>query len=136
MYETFDHTADLGLRAVSPDLDTLFAEMAAALFSAIVEDIRTVEPRQRVDITLPGAELAYLLFDWLKELLYRFDAEHLLFGRFEVRVAEDGLSGSAWGEPLDPARHQLSHEVKAITYHGLKVEQTADGWLAEVIVDI
>jgi len=26
--------------------------------------------------------------------------------------------------------------VKAITYHGLKVEQTSDGWLAEVILDI
>ena len=33
-------------------------------------------------------------------------------------------------------RHQLDVEVKAITYHGLKVEQHGDGWLAEVIVDI
>ena len=31
----------------------------------------------------------------------------------------------------------MDHEVKAITYHGLKVEQTgANAWLAEVIVDI
>ena len=45
---------------------------------------------------------------------------------------DGGLSGTAWGEPLDPARHALDHEVKAITYHGLRVEQTADGWLAEV----
>jgi len=30
----------------------------------------------------------------------------------------------------------LDHEIKAITYHALKVEQTADGWLAELIVDI
>ncbi len=47
-----------------------------------------------------------------------------------------GLEAAAWGEPMDPSRHELNHEVKAITYHGLKVEQTADGWLAEVIVDI
>jgi SHS2 domain-containing protein len=60
-----------------------------------------------------------------------------VFGRFEVRVRDDGLSGTAWGEPLDPARHVLLHEVKAITYHELKVEPTPDsGWLAEVIVDI
>jgi SHS2 domain-containing protein len=59
-----------------------------------------------------------------------------VFGKFEVRIGENGLDGTAWGEPLDPARHDLSHEVKAITYHGLKVEQTPDGWLAEVIVDI
>lgn len=136
MYETFEHTADLGLHARAPDLDTLFAETAAALFSILVEDPAAVEPRQRVDIQVSGDEREYLLFDWLKELLYRSNAEHLLFRRFEVRVSDAGLAGAAWGEPFDPARHMLSHEVKAITYHGLKVERTADGWLAEVIVDI
>ena len=56
--------------------------------------------------------------------------------RFEVSVGENGLKASAWGEPIDPARHVLSHEVKAITYHGLRVEREGDGWIAEVIVDI
>lgn len=40
------------------------------------------------------------------------------------------------GERSDPARHEMDHEVKAITYHGLRVEHTPDGWEAEVIVDI
>jgi SHS2 domain-containing protein len=136
MYEVFEHTADLGLRVRAADLDALFAEAAAALFSVIVDDPATIQPRQRVDVNLPADELSYLLFDWLRELLYRFDAEHLLFARFEVKVGADGLKASAWGEPLDRGRHTLAHEVKAITYHGLRVEQTADGWLAEVIVDI
>ena len=48
----------------------------------------------------------------------------------------DGLTARAWGEPLDRTRHDLQHEVKAITYHGLRVEPAPDGWLAEVIVDI
>src|SRR6516225_8992779 len=136
MYELFEHTADLGLRVRAPDLNALFADAAQALFSAIVEDLDTVRPEQRVDVELTGNDREYLLFDWLKELLYRFDAEHLLFTRFEVRVDDNGLHGSAWGEPLDRDRHELAHEVKAITYHGLRVEPTADGWLAEVIVDI
>jgi SHS2 domain-containing protein len=136
MYETFEHTADLGLRVRAPDIDTLFAEAGLALFSAIVEDVATVEPRQRCDIQLAGDEREFLLFDWLKELLYRFDAEHWLFCRFEVHVSDTGLIATAWGEPLDRARHELNHEVKAITYHGLRAEPTADGWLAEVIVDI
>ena len=136
MYETFDHTADLGLRIRAADLDTLFAEAAACLFSAIVEDPTSVRPLQRIDVRIDGADREYLLFDWLRELLYRFDSRHLLLSRFEARVGEAGLEGSAWGEPFDPARHALAHEVKAITYHGLKVERTADGWLAEVIVDI
>jgi SHS2 domain-containing protein len=136
MYETFEHTADLGLRVRAPDLDTLFTEAAACLFSAVIEDPTSVRPLQRIDLRIDGADREYLLFDWLRELLYRFDSQHLLFSRFEARVSDAGLEGSAGGEPFDPARHALAHEVKAITYHGLKVERTADGWLAEVIVDI
>jgi SHS2 domain-containing protein len=136
MHETFDHTADLGLRIRAAELDTLFAEAGQALFETIVEDLQTVRSDRRVDITLVGAEPDYLLFDLLKELLYHFDSEHLLFGRFEVHVSKEGLTGSAWGEPLDRSRHHLEHEVKAITYHGLRVEKSGDEWLAEVIVDI
>jgi SHS2 domain-containing protein len=136
MHEFFDHTADLGLRVRAADLDELFAEAARALFAAVVEDPASVRPLQTRTLELAGADREYLLFDWLKTLLYHFDAEHLLFARFEVRVREDGLTATARGEPLDRTRHELNHEVKAITYHGLRVEETADGYLAEVIVDI
>jgi SHS2 domain-containing protein len=136
MYEPFEHTADLGLRIRTADLDSLFAEAAQALFATIVDDLDSVQAKQQVDVRLPADELSYLLFDWLNELLYRWDTEHLLFTRFEVRLNEEGLIGTAWGDPVDRDRHTLGHEVKAITYHGLKVEWTADGWLAEMIVDI
>ncbi|OAI51168.1 hypothetical protein AYO44_17250 [Planctomycetaceae bacterium SCGC AG-212-F19] len=144
MHETFDHTADLGLRIRAPDLDTLFAEAAAALFSAVVDDLTAVRPVEKVEIRLQGEDRVYLLFDWLNELLYRYETEHLVFSKFEVHVqnapspgvATPGLVGFAWGEHLDSTRHAPGHEVKAITYHELKVEQTPDGWLAEVIVDI
>src|SRR5438552_4501603 len=100
MYETFEHTADLGLRIRAADLDTLFAEAAQALFDAIVDDLATVQPLQRLDIRLDADDREYLLFDWLRELLYHFDAEHLVLGRFEVHVNGHSLSGTAWGEPL------------------------------------
>ena len=136
MYETFEHTADLGLRIRAADLNALFAEAGKALFSAIVDDLSTVEPRERIDVRLASDDLEYLLFDWLKELLYLFDTEHLLLGRFEVTVADCSLEAVTWGEPMDLTRHTMLHEVKAITYHALKVQKAADGWLAEVIVDI
>ena len=47
-----------------------------------------------------------------------------------------GLTAAARGEPIDRRRHEMDMEVKAITYHGLKVQRDGDGWLAEVIVDI
>jgi len=136
MYEYFEHTADLGIRARAADLNGLFAEAATALFAAVVDGLDSVRPVQQVEIAVEGAEPDYLLFDWLRELLFRLDAEHLLLSKFDVRVTETGLKATATGEPLDPARHVLSHEVKAITYHGLRVEREGDGWIAEVIVDI
>jgi SHS2 domain-containing protein len=136
MYETFDHTADLGLRIRAPDLNSLFAEAGQALIAAIVENPEAIAAREPLKIALEADDLEYLLFDWLKELLYHFDAEHRLFGSFDVRVTGTNLNATVWSEPLDGARHTLLHEVKAITYHGLRVEETADGWLAEVIVDI
>jgi SHS2 domain-containing protein len=142
MHETFDHTADLGLRIRASDLDNLFAEAAQALFSAIVDDLKTVEPNEKIELKLESPDREYLLFDWLNELLYQYETKHMLFSRFEVHVepspatAVAGLTATAWGEKLDPNRHLPGHEVKAITYHALIVEQTPDGWLAEVIVDI
>jgi SHS2 domain-containing protein len=136
MHELFEHTADLGLRATAPDLNALFAEMAACLVSAMVEDPTTVQPVQDVRIELVGADREFLLCDWLKELLLRFETDQLLFAAFEVNITDSGLTATARGEPYDPLRHVLAHEVKAITYHELKVERTPDGWLAEVIVDI
>ena len=103
----------------------------------VAKQLAEVVKNGSYDLVICGKEsLDYLLFDWLKELLYYFDSEHLLFSRFQVQVTEDGLTGTAWGEPVDRDRHPLSHEVKAITYHGLRVDAESTGWLAEVIVDI
>lgn len=136
MHEVFEHTADLGLRVRAADLNALFGEAGQALFEAICPDLDSVRPERRLDVTIAGTDRDYLLFDWLKELLYHFDAGHLLLSRFDLNVQGDGLTAVVWGELLDADRHILEHEVKAVTYHGLKVEEVADGWLAEVIVDI
>ena len=136
MFETFDHTADLGLRIRAADRATLFVEAARALFSTIVEDPAAIVPVQSVRVDLPADEDVYLLFDWLNRLLYHFDSDHLVFGEFAADFDATGFHGEAWGEPLDEPRHVLLHEVKAITYHELKVEESADGWMAELIVDI
>jgi SHS2 domain-containing protein len=138
MYEVFAHTADIGLRVRAATLEDLFCEAAAGLFSLIVSNLEAVQPRQEITIALPArdGETDYLLFDWLNELLFIFDSRRLVFAKFSVQLSPTDLQATAWGEPIDATRHQLDHEVKAITYHGLKVVPDAGGWLAEVIVDI
>jgi SHS2 domain-containing protein len=136
MYETFDHTADLGLRIRAGDLPTLFREAGRALTNLMVEDLATIRETQSVEFTFRRDDLEYLFFDFLSAILYRFEMERLLLSRFDVNLSDTQLCVVAHGEPLDRNRHELDHEVKAITYHGLRVEPEGEGWLAEVIVDI
>ena len=136
MYETFEHTADMGIRARAGNLNELFADAARGLFSVIVGNPESVRPVQEVPFRVDGDRHEDLLFDWLDELLYAFAARRLVFCDFDVRLEAGGLNATARGEPIEPQRHHLDVEVKAVTYHGLKVQQEGDGWLAEVIVDV
>jgi SHS2 domain-containing protein len=135
-YETFEHTADLGLRVWADELNTLFTDAAGGLFSMIVPDSESVRPSLSVEIAVEGGDSELLLFDWLNELLYIYEVRRLLLCQFKIELGPSGLVAKAAGEPIDPSRHVLDHEVKAITYHGLKLEQKNGRWLAEVIVDI
>jgi SHS2 domain-containing protein len=136
--ETFEHTADLGLRAVASDLEDLFRTAGEGLFDVIVanrSDIRVVESEP---ISLTADSTEDLLVAWLNELIYRCETRHRLYARFDVSLDEAGrsLTGTIGGEPIDRGRHVLDHEVKAATHHGLRVERDDGGWVAEVILDI
>jgi SHS2 domain-containing protein len=136
MFEVFDHTADLGLRIHAADVNSLFAEAGRALLSVVVSDPDSVKPREELALHVAGTDIEYLFVDWLDELLFLFEAKRFLASEFETVVDETGLSATVHGETCDLVRHALAHEVKAVTYHGLTVEQTPDGWQAEVILDI
>lgn len=137
MHEVFEHTADLGLRVCSPSLTELFSEAGYGLFELMVDNLESIRANEQHSITLQNDNLDLLFFDWLNELLYLFDAKHLVLNQFAVTLTGNQLTAMVSGEPRDDARHQLNHEVKAITYHQLQVLQQEDGsWQAEVILDI
>ena len=135
-HERFEHTADVGLRIRAAGFAALLEEAGRALFDLMIANLDEVRPLVRVQVRLDALPADDLLHDWLTELLYFFSARRLVLCRFQVALYDGRLEATAEGEPLDLARHQPGMEVKAITYHGLKVESSADGWLAEVIVDL
>src|SRR5436305_4278263 len=102
MYETFEHTADLGLRVRADNLDSLFVESGRGLFSLIVANLDEVRPLEEVSLGVVGTELDYLLFDWLNELLYIFETRRLVLVEFRLKVADGGVEATARGEPFDP----------------------------------
>jgi len=136
MYEIFEHTADLGLRIRSADLDKLFEEAACALFSVIVANFDAIRPVEQIVLDIEAERHDELLRDWLAELLYAFHANRMVFTEFDVEVHDGKLTATVRGEPIDLDRHKIDIEIKAVTYHALKVEHDPSGWLAEVIVDV
>ena len=136
--ETFEHTADLGLRVVGRDLADLFETAAVGLFDIIVVNPEDLAGAESEWVTLEAETLSDLFLIWLNELIFRSETRHRLYSQFHVTVDESGprLEASISGEPIDRGRHILDHEVKAATHHGLLVEPSAEGWLAEVILDI
>lgn len=136
MYEILEHTADVGLRLRADSCEQLFEEAARGLFALIVANPDAIQFVEEYMVALEEADPEFLLRDWLDELLFAFEKENLVFGDFSVRLSATGLEAVARGEPFDAERHGMGYEVKAITYHGLHVERTDDGWFAEVIVDI
>lgn len=135
---TFDHTADVGLRIQGQDLNDLFRTAAEGMFDYIVVNRDEVRTTESESLSLQAETTADLLVEWLGELIFRSETTHRLYRTFDVRVGASGTSLQATisGEGIDTERHVLDHEVKAVTRHGLSVSQIADGWSAEVILDI
>jgi protein archease len=135
-FRILEHTADVGFEAFGSTLPEVFENAARAL-AHLIADPGTVEPSQEIRFEVEGTDLPDLLVNWLSEILFRHDAERWLFHDFRVESLDDhAVSGIAWGEEIDQARHQTNLMVKAITYHQLNLQQTAGGWRARVYVDI
>jgi len=135
-FRVLEHTADVGFEAFGSTREEVFANAARALMNIIV-DLDSVDPATDVPVQAEGSGPSDLLVNWLSEVLYLFDADGWVFCSFEVRSLTDrSISAVARGEKFDTARHQVNLLVKAVTYHQLALEKTADGWRAQVYVDI
>jgi SHS2 domain-containing protein len=134
-----DHTADVAARLRGATLDDLFAAAAGALTAAITV-LEAVAPRQSRAVTLEAADLELLLVDWVGELLYLFETEQFLVAAARPRVAEQDrrwrVEAEISGETRDPARHPIKVLVKAVTFHGLRIERRADGYETLIVFDI
>ena len=138
-YEYLEHTADAKFRAYGMTLEEAFQNAAVAMFNVMI-NTGTITDEVSEKIELTSADLDELAVDWLSELLYLFEVERVVFGKFKIDgiTEKDGnysLSAIAYGEPLDLSRHNFDTEVKAVTYNSLKVEKMTDGWVVQIVVD-
>ncbi len=135
-WEHFPHQADMGVRGIGPTKEAAFEQAAVAL-TAVITNPESVRPVEAVSITCDAPDNELLLVDWLNALVYEMATRNMLFGRFTVQIDDHHLQATAWGEPVDVARHQPAVEVKGATYTALCVKEEPEGyWIAQCVVDV
>ncbi len=132
--------ADVAFEAWGDTLDETFVAAADATMNVMVSDLNAIAGTESRAFQLTTEEIEMLLFELLQELIFYKDAERLLL-RVPSVVIEEGqggfsLTAEAFGEEINPEKHDLIVDVKAVTLHRFKVEKTPGGWQAFVILDI
>lgn len=132
-FRLLEHEADIGLEIYGRDQAELFRHAGAALFS-LITDPDTIEARFTRRITIDNGEELLVVF--LNELLYLWDIEKFIPHTFSVVVDGGRLEADITGETLDPGRHPVYREVKAVTYHKFSIHQEGDLLKATIFLDI
>lgn len=141
-YRYLEHiaTADAAFEAFGDTLEELFIAAADAVMNTMVEELASIACAEEVTFETEHAELDLLLYNFLCELVFLKDARRLLLRIKSIEIAETGgkytAKTVACGERINPKKHPLLSDVKAVTLHRFTLEKTDDGWQASVILDI
>ncbi|MDD5006187.1 MAG: archease [Candidatus Omnitrophica bacterium] len=134
-FETFEHTADIGLKIYAKDSKELFINAAKGLFS-LITDLNKVQASDKISVNLEDDNREELLISWLNELIFQFSARNFIPKEFKInKISDKELNAEVHGENLDSAKHKILSEVKAATYHELEIKETQDGLEARIIFD-
>ncbi len=149
MYQFLEHTGETRLLVRAASLTEVFEEAARALGELERESLEPTGELAAGTVQVESRDLPALLVDWLNELIYWCEAERAVPEQVAVTInASPQPAALPPGRPADlpPCRlaaqvhgPRLSHRpalVKAATHHGLRLEQTAGGWEAEVVLDV
>lgn len=132
--------ADVAFAAWGDTLEEMFIAAADAAMGVMVEGLETIERREDRQIEISSFAVDMLLFNLLQEIIFFKDAEQLLLRIEKVAVSSSEgqyvARATARGERIDPARHEMIVDVKAVTLHRFKVEKSPRGWESFVILDI
>lgn len=135
-YEILEHTADVRVRVSGGTFEEFLRSAALAMMNLLC-DTKTVRPAQETGFEVEGETKEELLIRMLGEILYINRVEQKVFSAIDLElVGENKVRGTLHGEELDPDRHELELDIKAATYHNLKIRRVNDRFVAEIVFDI
>ena len=133
-FEVINHTADVGIIAYGETISGLFENAAVGMFS-LISDSKKIKAKTLISISSDASNTEELLISFLNEVLFYYSTKKLLFKKFDVlKISETHIDANIFGEQL--ADHKILHDIKAATYHNLKIEKTVGGYKTQIILDV
>ena len=131
-YRLLEHTADLCFEVTASSFAELLGEALRAMTEWIGPEWRDGAVERSFRIEAP--DRVALLVDLLNEALALSQIHREAYDAITIHsISENYVEGSFHGKAFSGARD----EIKAVTWHGAKVEERADGsWVAILLMDI
>lgn len=130
-FEEIEHTADWSLRVWAPDLAGLLEQAARGMLD--LSGIRLVDgKRETRELIVESTDAEGLLVNFLGELLHILDQEGRAFDEYQLSVAENVVKAKLQGGSV----LERKKEIKAVTYHNLKIEEKSGGLEALIVFDV
>ncbi|MCS7123497.1 MAG: archease [Candidatus Aenigmarchaeota archaeon] len=141
MYEFLEDVsiAEVAFRVVAKSIEELFKDSALALTNVQIRNLESIENREKREIEIKEENIEFLLFSFLQQLVILKDSERLLFNKFEINIEKNDkwkLKAVAFGEEINPNKHDLLADVKGISLHKFEVKKVENSWIATIVVDI
>jgi SHS2 domain-containing protein len=135
-----DHTGEVELHIRADSLAEIYREAARAVAQLMLNAVPAPPAdAPAVLVQLEARDPATLLVDWVNELIYRTEVDRTVFTEVESEVAPAAEPGAGWqlkatlrGLPDPP----LAGQVKAATLHQARIDRTAGGYQANLILDV
>jgi SHS2 domain-containing protein len=135
---TDTHTcADIGLIATGETLSQLFIDAALGMTSIMV-DLDDLGISQNLAFDLEADNIEELFYKWLSELIYYKDVDYFLLKEGQINWSDNNfrLSAVLLGDRINPKKHVLKTDIKAVTLYKLRVEKIDYIWRGEVVFDL
>jgi SHS2 domain-containing protein len=139
-FEFLEHTADAYIAAYGRNMAEAFENAALAMLE-VMTDTKKIEPVVEDSFDVSAEDEYALLYSWLEALLVKFDAEEMLYSKFNILSLEHKdsdcrLKAKACGEKFDAQRHPSKVGVKAVTYHRMEVLKKPGKVTVRFILDL
>ena len=135
-FEELEHTADVKMRITAPDFLSLLAESGDAMASVLYGDFAKEPETLTVEIEAEGEDSSELVVNFLSELLFLTEVEYLVPLSYSIEQEGNRVFGTVSGIEFDRTKHAGGICVKGISYSGLSLEETAEGFELTIIFDI